>query len=169
MPNTALLPRERIERRILLVRGHKVMLDADLAELYGVETKQLVRAVKRNIERFPADFLFQLNDAEFTLLRSQFGTSSQWGGRRYAPYAFSEQGVAMLSSVLHSPRAVQVNIEIMRTFVKIRTVLATHQDLQRKLLELESRYDAQFRVVFDAIRQLIEQPPKETRQIGFNK
>ena len=164
-----LVPHERIERSILLIRGLKVMLDADLAELYGVETKQLVRAVKRNHDRFPNDFMFQLSDEDFAILRSHFGTSNQWGGRRYAPYAFTEQGVAMLSSVLHSKRAVLVNIEIMRAFVKIRTVLASHEDLRRKLLQLETKYDSQFKAVFDAIRQLIEQPVKKAIPIGFIK
>ena len=120
MAETRLVALERIERAIVVLRGHRVMLDADLAVLYQVETKALVRAVKRNIARFPTDFMFQLTDDEFEVLRRQFGTSSAWGGRRYLPYAFTEQGVAMLSSVLHSKRAVQVNIEIMRAFVRLR-------------------------------------------------
>jgi len=124
----SLIPVERIEKAILLIRGQKVMLDAHLAELYGVETKVLVQAVKRNIERFPEDFMFQLSQAEFAILRSQFVTSSDWGGRRYPPYAFTEQGVAMLSSVLHSQRAVQVNIEIVRAFIRLRQMLASHVD-----------------------------------------
>jgi phage regulator Rha-like protein len=167
----ALVPPERIERSILLIRGHKVMLDADLAELYGVETKQLVRAIKRNISRFPPDFMFQLSKDDFENLRCHFGTSSQWGGRRYPPYAFTEQGVAMLSSVLKSRRAVQVNIEIMRTFVRLRRILASHAELARKLDALEKKYDAQFRVVFDAIRQLSSPPESEPeppkKRIGF--
>jgi hypothetical protein len=163
----ALIPAERIERSILLLRGHKVMLDADLAELYDVETKNLVRAMKRNIGRFPPDFMFQLNKDEFENLRRQFGTSSQWGGRRYPPYAFTEQGVAMLSSVLHSERAVQVNIEIMRAFVRLRRMLESHEALERKLNELEKKYDTQFQVVFEAIRQLMIPPVKEQRKIGF--
>ncbi len=165
-----LIPAERIEKAILLLRGQKVMLDADLAELYSVETKALVRAVKRNLDRFPADFLFQLNKEEFDDLRCQFGTSSseRWGGRRYLPYAFTEQGVAMLSSVLRSTRAVRVNIEIMRAFVRLRQLLATHADLARKLENLEKKYDAQFKVVFDAIRQLMVPPPEPRRgRIGF--
>jgi len=165
--STSLVPTERIERCILLVRGHKVLLDAALAELYGVDTRTLVQTVKRNIERFPADFTFQLSEEEFTLLRSQSVISNARGGRRYAPYAFTEQGVAMLSSVLRSKRAAQVNVEIMRTFVKLRLVLASHADLRKKLLELECKYDEQFKVVFDAIRQLIEQPVKQTPRIGF--
>jgi hypothetical protein len=164
-----LVPAERIEQSILLIRGHRVILDADLAALYGVETKQLIQAVKRNLPRFPNDFMFQLNEEEFENLRFHFGTSSQWGGRRYPPYAFTEQGVAMLSSVLHSRRAIQVNIEIMRTFVRLRRILASHADLARKLDSLERKYDTQFKVVFDAIRQLMappeQKPPK--RRIGF--
>jgi len=167
--DVALLPPERIERSILLIRGHKVMLDADLAALYGVETKQLVRAIKRNISRFPPDFMFQLSKDDFENLRCHFGTSSQWGGRRYPPYAFTEQGVAMLSSVLKSKRAIQVNIEIMRTFVRLRRILASHAELARKLDALEKKYDAQFRVVFDAIRQLSSPPEPEPpkKRIGF--
>lgn len=159
---------ELIERRIYLIRGHKLMLDADVAELYGVETKMLTRAVRRNIERFPKDFMFQLSAPEFENLRFQFGTSSSWGGRRYRPYNFTEQGVAMLSSVLHSQRAVQVNIGIMRAFVRLRELLATHKDLARKLNDMEKKYDTQFKVVFDAIRKLMEPPAaKPRRPIGF--
>jgi len=165
----ALIPLEVIEQRILLVRGQKVMLDADLAALYGVETKQLVRAVKRNILRFPEDFMFQLSNDEFENLRYHFGTSSHWGGRRYPPYAFTEHGVAMLSSVLNSPRAVQVNIQIMRTFAKLREIMSQHKDLARRLDELETKYDAQFKIVFDAIRQLMAPPEPEPpkKRIGF--
>jgi phage regulator Rha-like protein len=164
-----MIPAERTEQSILLIRHQKVMLDADLAALYGVETKQLIRAVKRNLARFPDDFMFQLNEEESENLRYHFGTSSQWGGRRYPPYAFTEQGVAMLSSILKSKRAVQVNIEIMRTFVRLRRILASHADLARKLEALEKKYDAQFKIVFDAIRQLMApsepEPPK--KRIGF--
>ena len=130
-----MIPVERIEQCIFLMRGQKMLLDSDLALLYQVETKSLTRAVKRNIERFPDDFMFQLTDDEFADLRRQFGTSSSWGGRRYPPHAFTEQGVAMLSSVLRSERAVAVNIEIMRTFVRLRAMLASHVDLARKLHE----------------------------------
>lgn len=157
----------RIERAIRLIRGDKVILDEDLAELYGVETKNLVKAVKRNLDRFPADFMFQLTNQEFSDLRFQSGTSSQWGGRRTPPYAFSEQGVAMLSSVLHSARAIQVNIEIMRTFVRLRRIIASHADLADRLDALEQRYDGQFKVVFEAIRELMRPPEKEKRSIGF--
>lgn len=158
---------ERITQAILLIRGHKVMLDSDLAELYGVATKVLIQAVKRNIDRFPEDFMFQLTEQELGNLRSQFVTSS-WGGRRYPPYAFTEQGVAMLSSVLRSDRAIHVNIEIMRAFVRLRRMLASNAELARKLAALERKYDAQFKVVFDAIRELMTPPePKKKRPIGF--
>jgi hypothetical protein len=157
----------RVERSIRMIRGDKVILDEDLAELYGVETKNLIKAVKRNLDRFPADFMFHLTNQEFANLRFQSGTSSQWGGRRTAPYAFSEQGVAMLSSVLNSPRAVQVNIEIMRTFVRLRQMLASHAELAESLEALEQKYDAQFRIVFDAIRQLMQPQVKERKEIGF--
>jgi len=149
--------------RIHSIRGHKVMLDADLAELYGVPTKALVQAVKRNRERFPLDFVFQLADQEVARLRSQIVTSNTplpgRGGRRTAPYAFTEQGVAMLSSVLRSNRAVRVNVEIMRAFVRLRGLVALDQQLARRLDDLESRYDQQFKVVFDAIRELMAPPP----------
>ena len=153
-------------RPILLVRGHKVMLDADLATLYGVETRALVQAVKRNLNRFPEDFMFQLSLDEAANLRSQSVISS-WGGRRTPPYAFTEQGVAMLSSVLHSERAAQVNVEIMRTFVRLREVLSSHADLARKLAALEKKYDSQFKAVFDAIRALMAASPTTKRKIGF--
>jgi hypothetical protein len=162
------IPLERIETRIFLLRGQKVMLSTDLAELYGVEPRALVQAVKRNIARFPGDFMFQLSAPEYENLKSQFVNSS-WGGlRRAVPYAFTEQGVAMLSSVLHSKRAVRVNIEIMRAFVRLRQMLASNANLARKLAALEKKYDAQFRVVFDAIRELMTPPePKKKRPIGF--
>jgi phage regulator Rha-like protein len=167
MVNKSLIPADRIEKAILLIRKQKVMLDADLADLYGVQTKFLVRAVKRNIDRFPADFMFQLSKEEFDDLRFHFGTSSDWGGRRYPPYAFTEQGVAMLSSVLRSQRAVQVNIEIMRAFIRLRQMLASNAELARKLDELEKKYDAQFKEVFEAIRQLMTPPEPKRRSIGF--
>ena len=167
MVNKSLIPADRIEKAILLIRKQKVMLDADLADLYGVQTKFLVRAVKRNVDRFPADFMFQLSKEEFDDLRFHFGTSSDWGGRRYPPYAFTEQGVAMLSSVLRSQRAVQVNIEIMRAFIRLRQMLASNAELARKLDELEKKYDAQFKEVFEAIRQLMTPPEPKRRAIGF--
>jgi len=160
-------PVEHIEQAIRLIRGEKVILDADLAALYGVETRVLVQAVKRNRKRFPPDFMFQLTKEEFTVLRSQTVTSRGWGGRRYPPYAFTEQGVAMLSSVLRSPRAIGVNIEIMRAFVRMRRLLASHARLEKKLLKLEEKYDGQFAVVFEALKQLMAPKEPKTRQIGF--
>jgi len=168
MTERSLIPVGRIERVIRDLRGHNVMLDADLAAIYRVETKALVRAVRRNPERFPADFMFQLSRKEFEDLRRHFGTSKSWGGRRYRPYAFTEQGVAMLSSVLRSPRAVRVNVEIMRAFVKLRQILESHAGLAKKLAELEKRSDAQFRVVFTAIRKLMAPAASKTRRIGFS-
>ena len=162
-----LTPIEKIEKLIYWVRGQKIMLSTHLAELYGVESRVLVQAVKRNLERFPEDFMFQLSDEEFADLKSQIVISS-WGGmRRAKPYAFTEQGVAMLSSVLKSKRAVQVNIEIMRIFVKLREMMAAHRDLDRKLKALEQKYDEQFKVVFDAIRVLMAPPDKPKKKIGF--
>jgi len=149
------------------MRGHNIILDADLATLYQVDTGALVRAVKRNILRFPDDFMFQLTDDEFANLRSQIGISSLWGGRRYSPYAFTEQGVAMLSSVLRSDRAVAVNIEIMRSFVRQRHLMSQNTDLALKLTALEKKYDYQFKAVFDAIRQLMQPPGATSQRIGF--
>jgi hypothetical protein len=168
------VPVELIERRIYLIRGHKVMLDSDLADLYQVETKNLNKAVKRNLERFPEDFMFQLTAEETESLRFQFGTSNAGrGGRRYLPYAFTEQGVAMLSSVLNSKRAVQVNIAIMRAFVKLREVMATHKELAHKIEALERKYqehDQELQVVFQAIKKLLEPPPPAPpkRPIGYS-
>ena len=157
---------ERIEKRILFLRGQKVMLSTDLAELYEVEPRVLIQAVKRNSERFPEDFMFQLNLQEVRNLKSQIVISS-WGGQRFLPYAFTEQGVAMLSSVLKSKRAAQVNIEIMRAFVRLRQLIASNKELAKRLDELEKKYDSQFKVVFDAIRELMTPvDPKPTR-IGF--
>lgn len=172
MAKELLIPAERIERAILLIRGQKVMLDSDLAELYGVPTKAFNQAVKRNAKRFPEDFMFQLIPEEAEALRSQFVTSNKGrGGRRYAPYAFTEQGVAMLSSVLNSDRAIEVHIAIMRAFVRLREILATHKDLAEKLVELERKlgeHDKKFQIVFDAIRQLMAPPPRpKKRRIGF--
>ena len=157
-----------IEQDILLIRGEKVMLDANLATLYGVETKVLIQAVKRNIDRFPEDFMFQLTKDEFTDLRSQFVTSS-WGGRRYPPYAFTDQGVAMLSSVLRSKRAIAVNVEIMRAFVRLRRMLEGNDKLRKKLEELEQKYDEQFSAVFKVIRQLMAPEAQQKRPIGFRQ
>jgi hypothetical protein len=167
--NYSIVPAERIQNSIFLIRGQKVMLSTDLAELYGVSEKVLNQAVKRNADRFPVDFMFPLTRQEVANLRSQIVTSSlTHGGRRYLPYAFTEQGVAMLSSVLHSPRAVKVNIEIMRAFVHLRQLLGTHADLARKLEGLEKKYDAQFKVVFEAIRELMTEPEPPRKQIGFH-
>jgi ORF6N domain len=171
-----------IASRILALREQRVMLDAELAALYGVETKVLVQAIKRNLERFPADFMFQLNADEYAALRSQFVTSNVGrGGRRYAPYAFTEQGVAMLSSVLNSPRAIAINIEIMRAFVQVRATLATHQDLAKQLSELQDKTESlamshetfsrntrnQLKQVFDTLRELMTPPEPHKRPIGF--
>jgi ORF6N domain len=191
MSEASLIPVRRIERKILLVRGEKVMLDRDLAELYGVETKVLNQAVKRNLERFPSDFMFQLSKDETALvsrsqivtlnaeitkeplqtkesLRSQIVTLKRGAHRKFRPFAFTEQGVAMLSSVLRSDRAIQVNLAIMRTFVQLRLMLSSHADLARKLAALEGKYDKQFRAVFDAIRELMREEKKPKREIGFH-
>ncbi len=169
-PENPIIIAERIEMLIFVIRDQKVMLDSDLADLYEVEAKVLNQAVKRNIERFPLDFMFQLTEDEASSLRSQIVTLKTGRGqhRKYLPYAFTEQGVAMLSSVLRSDRAVAVNIEIMRTFVKLRRLLSTHEDLARKLESLEKKYDSQFKVVFNAIRELMKPPDKPKRPIGFN-
>lgn len=160
---------QTIERKIYLIRGLKVMLDSDLAELYEVPTKALVQAVKRNANRFPLDFMFQLENQDVAGLRSQIVTLKQERGkhRKYLPYAFTEQGVAMLSSVLNSDRAVEVNIQIIRVFVKLREMIASHKNLARRLDAMEKEYDAQFRVVFDAIRELMAPPDEDKRKIGF--
>jgi hypothetical protein len=160
-----------IEREILVLRRHRVILDEHLAPLYGVEVKVLNQAVKRNRERFPEDFMFQLTAEETALLRSQTVTLDVGRGahRKYRPYAFTEQGVAMLSSALRSPRAVQVNIEIMRAFVRLRRMLQENADLARRLAALEKKYDTQFKVVFDAIRELMEPSVQASRPIGFTK
>lgn len=161
---------ERIERRIYLIRGQKVLLDRDLADLYGVETKALKQAVRRNIERFPDDFMFLPAREEVMTLRSQFVTSKSdpRGGTRYLPMAFTEQGVAMLSSVLKSKRAVEVNIAIMRTFVKLRQMLETHAKLAKALAELEQKFDEQFRVVFEVLNVLMNSPDPKRKQIGYS-
>jgi len=164
-----LIPIERVQNKILQIREQKVMLDRDLAELYGISTKQLNQAVSRNLDRFPSDFMFVLASDEVESLRSQFVTSNR-GGLRYLPRAFTEEGVAMLSSVLRSPRAVQVNIQIMRAFVKMRQMLAGNKELAVKIAELERKYekhDGQIKLVFDAIRQLMEPPPAPRKKFGF--
>lgn len=161
-------PVEGIQQSIYLIRGQRVILDRDLAALYEAPTKTLKQAVRRNPERFPDDFMFVLNESEFRFWRSQFVTSKgDRQGLRYAPMAFTEQGVAMLSSVLNSPRAVQVNIAIMRAFVGLRQIAASNPQLAHKLAELEKKYDQQFKIVFDAIRQLMIPPPARDKPIGF--
>jgi hypothetical protein len=176
MKHSSLIPVERIESAIYLIRGEKVMLDRDLATLYGVSTKVFNQAVKRHVERFPSDFMFQLTADEAQAWwrkiianrsRSQSVTLKRGGNIKYRPYAFTEHGILMLSSVLNSERAIQVNIEIMRSFLKLRQMLASNVDLSRRLDQLESKYDRQFKVVFDAIRQLITPPLRKDKQIGF--
>lgn len=167
--NLTKIPVHRIEKAIYLIRGEKVMLDVDLAELYEVQTKALNQAVRRNLDRFPSDFMFQLTKEEFSALnRSQIVTGSQkHRDPRFRPYAFTEQGVAMLSTVLRSKRAIAVNVEIMRTFVRLQQILISNAELARKLDGLEKRYDRQFKVVFDAIRQLMTPATTNRKQIGF--
>ena len=171
--STAQVPSEIIENKIFIIRGHKVMMDKDLAALYGVGTRDLNKAVTRNSDRFPNDFMFELNQEEFKNLMFHFGTSN-WGGTRKPPKVFTEQGIAMLSSVLHSKRAVQVNIAIMRAFVKLRELMISHKDLARKIEELEERFkkhDENFIVVFKAIKKLLEaprEPKKKKLPIGFH-
>ena len=165
--NNSIASVEQIESQIFLIRGQKVMLSVHLAVLYEVEPRVLIQAVKRNIERFPEDFMFQLSAEEFANLKSQFVISS-WGGARTAPYAFTEQGVSMLSSVLRSGRAIQVNIVFMRTFVQLRQMLASNAELSRKLVALEKNYDIKFKAIFEAIHQLMTpSDPKNKRPIGF--
>ena len=159
---------EQIEQKIYFVRGMKVMLDYDLAPLYGIEAKYLKRAVKRNLSRFPRDFMVKLTEQEYDSLRCQIGTLKRGQHAKYLPYAFTEQGIAMLSSVLNSERAIQVNIAIIRAFVKLREILLTHKELSRKLDELEKKYDAKFRVVFEAIRRLMKEEEKPKAPIGFH-
>lgn len=167
--NKAIIPAPLITQKIFFLRGTHVMLDSDLAALYRVATKNLNRAVKRNRNRFPTDFMFRLSAKELRKLRFQSGTSkTAQGGRRYSPYAFTEQGVAMLSSVLRSSRAVQVNIAIMRTFVRLRELLATHEELRQKIEAMEKKYDSRFQAVFATIKQMLETPVPAKRQIGFH-
>ncbi len=151
----------QLERYIYFIREQRVMMDHDLADLYGIQTKHLKRAVRRNKARFPSDFMFELSQQEYTTLRCQIGALEKGRHAKYLPYAFTQEGVSMLSSVLNSPRAIQVNIGIMRAFVKVRELLATNKDLARKLEELEEKFDGQFRIVFDAIRQLMQPAPTE--------
>lgn len=167
MQGLELVPQQLIENRIIIIRGKKVMLDRDLAFLYGVKPIRLREQVKRNLKRFPDDFMFQLADKEIDFMVSQNAIPSRKHLGGYNPYVFTEQGVAMLATVLNSERAIQVNIEIMRTFVRLRRMLASNRELARKLDDLEKKYDAQFKVVFDAIKQLMEPPKKARKRIGF--
>ena len=162
------LSHEIIERKIYLIRGRKIMLDRDLSDLYEVGTKDLNRAVKRNIYRFPGDFMFQLTPEEAKRLRCQFGTSKGRGGRRYLPYAFSEHGILMLSSVLNSKKAVEVNIQIMRIFIKLREILLTHKNLQNKIKEMAKQYDKKFVVVFNAIKILLDKAKNDGKTRRFD-
>jgi hypothetical protein len=166
MASDSLIPLEQIAQKILWIHKTKVMLDSDLAALYGVQTKVLLQAVKRNKDRFPEDFTFQLTKAEYVILRSQFVTSKP-GGRQYPPYVFTEQGVAMLSSVLRSKRAITVNILIMRAFVQLRELISSHKELAIKLEQMEKKYDHQFRIVFEAIKEIKSVPRKSLKKIGF--
>jgi hypothetical protein len=169
MPKVIPIPDEIVISKIYLVRGQKVMLDRDLAELYGVQTKQLKRAVKRNSDRFPEDFMFELSLEELDFLRSQIGTSS-WGGVRYAPMAFTEQGVAMLSSVLNSRRAITVNIHIIRVFTRMREMVLTHKDLLLKLEQLERKtigHGEDIKLIFEYLKELLNPKTEPMRKIGF--
>lgn len=168
MKSKAFVPQEMIQNKIFMIRGKKVMLDRDLAELYGVETKYLTRQVRRNKERFPDEFLLLLTQQEVAILKRQIGTSS-WGGTRKPPFAFTEHGILMLSSVLNSPRAIQVNIQIMKTFIQLREILTSHKELRQKIEKMESKYDYQFQVVFKAIKKLLAPPCiKSKPPIGFH-
>jgi phage regulator Rha-like protein len=168
MQGMEVIPQQIIENKILIIRGKKVMLDRDLAVLYGVEAKVLNQAVKRNFKRFPSDFMFQLSQEEaMELSRSQIVTLKRGQNIKYLPYAFTENGVAMLSSVLNSERAITANIQIMRTFTKLREMLATHKELRQKIEEMEKKYDTQFKIVFDAIRQIMSSPESKEKKIGF--
>ncbi len=157
---------ELIENVIYVIRGQKVMLSFDLAKLYAVDAKLLNRAVRRNIERFPDDFMFQLSVQEYANLKCQIGTS-RWGGRRKLPLAFTEHGILMLSSVLNSPKAIQVNIQIMRTFAKLRKILSSHKEILKKIEAIENKYDHQFKTVFDVIKKILTPPEKPKYKIGF--
>ncbi len=165
------IPQEVIASKILLIRGKKVMLDRDLAELYGVETKQLTRQVRRNTIRFPDDFMFKLTKEEYKVLRCQFGTLKRGQHSKYVPYAFTEHGILMLSSVLQSERAVQVNIVIMRVFIRFREILSNHKELAQRIRQLEKKMenkDKEIQAIFEAIRQLMFEPKKKDRKIGFH-
>lgn len=167
MTITHIIPHEVIQNRIFLIRGKKIIFDKDLAELYGTTTGTLLQAVKRNKARFPTDFLFQLTKSEFISLKSHFVISKGRGGTRKLPFAFTEHGILMLSSVLNSEKAILVNIEIMRTFTRLREMLASHKELRQKIEDIEQKYDHQFKVVFEAIKQLLSPPQKSKEPLGF--
>ena len=168
MPGS-IVPSEIIQNKIYLIRGKKVMLDSDIAELYGVSTKRLNEQVRRNIDRFPEDFMFILSKEESDSLRSQFATLKKGRGQhsKYLPYAFTEHGAIMAATILNSPRAVEMSIFIVRAFVKLREMLISHKDLKHKIEEMEKKYDSQFKIVFNAIKELMSQPEKPVRKIGF--
>ncbi len=166
----SLVPAERIERSILVIRGQKVIMDADLARLYGAETGVLNRAVKRNHERFPKDFMFQLSEKEYAILKCQSGISSYWGGRRGLPYAFTEHGAVMAATVLNTPRAIEISVYVVRAFIKLREILATHKELAQKLNELERRLDTHddaIQKILAALRELMKPPAEKSKEIGF--
>ena len=170
MENTdSLMQLNQITEMIYVIRGERVMLDSDLAEIYGVSTKRLNEQVRRNIGRFPDDFMFQLNEKEFDNLRSQIATSSSWGGRRYPPYVFTEHGAVMLASVLNSEIAIHASIQVVRAFIHLRKLLISNDELARKLDKLEKKYDSQFSIVFEAIRKLMSDDESPQRKIGFRK
>jgi len=166
-----IIPIDEIQQRILVIRGHRVMMDADLAIIYGVTTKRLNEQVKRNLKRFPSDFMFQLNEEEFENMRSHFATS-RWGGRRYLPYAFTEHGAIMLANVLNSPSAVEASIQVVRAFVKLRELLSTNKELAGKLSQLEGKleqHDEEIQIIFKAIRKLMKPLETKKRKIGFRR
>ncbi len=163
------IPTEKIQKSILLIRGHKVLLDSNVAKIYSVPTKRLNEQVRRNLGRFPDDFMFQLTEIEWELLKSQFATSSEaWGGRRSLPYVFTEYGAVMLASVINNPVAINASIQIVRAFIQLRQVLSSHHELSKRLDNLERTYDHQFSAVFDAIRSLMQTPEVGHREIGIH-
>ena len=167
MKQMSIIPTERVENRIFLIRRKKVMFDMDLAMLYGIQTKVLKQQVRRNLDRFPVDFMFQLNEKEFKIWRSQIVTSSH-GGNKYRPFVFTEQGIAMLSSVLRSKKAINVNIQIMRTFVRLREIISTHKELREKIESIEKKYDVKFRIIFEVINKLLlQEENKVKKEMGF--
>ena len=167
MTNT--IPQDQIEKTILVLRGHRVMLDTDLARIYGVTTKRLNEQVRRNLDRFPDDFMFQLDEVEFVTLRLKFTTANTYGGRRTKPFVFTEHGALMLASILNSPVAVGASIQVVRAFINLRKILASHVELAKKLDVLERKYDHQFKVVFDAIRELTLIPEQPRKRIGIKQ